>query len=171
MNEAIDGKITFMGNVSHFLGIKFEHHIDSDNNKTIFLTQTAFIESLANILNISNERKVTNPYRSGLPIDKLPPGNPPYDVNDINLMRKIVGSLLWIAQSTRPDISTITNLLSSYQTIPTPAHIQAAKRVVAYLLTTKYLGISFTSNANHHLTTFQHFPVDPSQLFCMTDAN
>ena len=128
LHKAIDGKISFMDNVSHFLGIKFSHHTHHDGNKSILLTQTAFIVSLANMLNINEDKTVQTPYRSGLPIDKLPPGHPPYHPEDINLTRRIVGSLLWLSQSTRPDIARITNMLSSYQTIPSPAHIQAEKR-------------------------------------------
>ena len=94
---------------------------------------------MANMLNITKNWTVTNPYRSGLPIEKLPKRQPLYNPEDINTMRRIVDSQLWLLQSTRPDIATITNMLLSYQTIPTPAHIQAAKRVVSYLLSTNTL--------------------------------
>ena len=151
LHKAIDGKISIMGNVSHFLGIKFSYHTRHDGNESIFLTQTAFIVSLANMLNINEDKTVQTPYRSDLPIDKLPPDHPPYHLEEINLIRRIVGSLLWLSQSTRPDIEAITNMLSSYQTIPSPAHIQAAKKVS--FNTSKNDKINFdidSSGSNNH---------------------
>mmetsp|Transcript_12383 Transcript_12383/g.17655 ORF Transcript_12383/g.17655 Transcript_12383/m.17655 type:complete len:214 (+) Transcript_12383:3276-3917(+) len=86
-------------------------------------------------------------------------------------MQRIVGSLLWISQSTRPDISTITNILSSYQTKPTLNNINAAKRATTYLLNTKEKGISFSSIKAPSLKTYQYFPTNQSQIFSMTDSN
>ena len=133
LNHKIQGKFSFMGNIQHFLGIKFTTKRDTNNKLSILMTQTSFIETISSLFHISSERPVLTPYRSGLPVDKIPEGTPPYDPENILALRQMVGSLLWLAQSTRPDISTITNMLASYQTVPTPSHVNAAKRVLAFI--------------------------------------
>ena len=153
LSREIDGKITFMGDVQHFLGIKFTTNRDERNNLSIFMSQSSFIETISGIFQISPSRPALTPYRSGLPVDKIPDGLPPYDPENILTLRRMVGSLMWLAQATRPDIATITNMLASYQTVPTPSHIDAAKRVIAYLVHTKDKGISFHHN---HPMMLQH---------------
>ena len=78
---------------------------------------------------------------------------------------------MWLAQATRPDIATITNMLASYQTVPTPTHIDAAKRVLAYLVHTKDKGISFHHTSSNDITTFINFPLKTSDWVAMSDAN
>lgn len=47
--------------------------------------------------------------------------------------REAIGSLLFAAQVTRPDINFPTILLSRYSENPKPAHWAAAKRIMRYL--------------------------------------
>ena len=171
LSAQVQDKVTFMGNISHFLGIKFTHSFDKNNQLSIFLSQQAFIETIAEVFKINPTIPVHTPYKSGLPVDKINDGNPPYHIKDIQIMRRMIGSLLWVSQATRPDVSTITNLLASYQTKPTKSHLSAAKRVIQYLLTTKSLGISFHQSSESKIQTFLNFPIDTSNLTAMADAN
>mmetsp|Transcript_3327 Transcript_3327/g.4656 ORF Transcript_3327/g.4656 Transcript_3327/m.4656 type:complete len:165 (-) Transcript_3327:934-1428(-) len=83
LNNEIQGKITFMGNIQHFLGIKFTTKCDGHNKLSIFMSQTSFIETIADAFNISPIRLALTPYQSGLPVDKIPEGAPPYDPENI----------------------------------------------------------------------------------------
>jgi len=130
-----------------------------------------FIETIADVFNISPNQVALTPYRSGLPVDKIPKGAPPYEPENILTIRRIIGSLMWLAQSTRPDIATFTYMLALYQTVPTPSHIDAAKRVLTYLLHTKNKGISFHETSNNEITTFINFPLQTSNWTAMSDAN
>ena len=54
---------------------------------------------------------------------------------------KIIGCLMWIASTTRPDVCYAVRYLSRYSAKPTEAHLVLAKRVMAYLLCTKDHGL------------------------------
>ena len=84
-------------------------------------------------------------------------------------MRQLVGSLNWLSQGTRPDLSTITSMLARYQNSPTQKHIDAARYAIRYVKQTRHLGIHFDSNFQSNLQSFVHFPLDP--LTATTDAN
>ena len=86
-------------------------------------------------------------------------------------MQSLVGSLLWLSNATRPDLSTITSILSKYTSNPTPAHIRAAKHAIRYVKGTKTRGIMFSSLTNASLSAYLHFPVDPASLLPVCDAN
>jgi hypothetical protein len=55
----------------------------------------------------------------------------------------VVGSLLHIANCVRPDISYAVGNLARFSLTPGTAHVNAAKRVLQYLWTTRTLGITY----------------------------
>ena len=55
----------------------------------------------------------------------------------------LVGSLNYLALSTRPDLSQAAHALSSFLEVPKMEHWIAAKHVLRYLKGTKHLNISF----------------------------
>ena len=73
--------------------------------------------------------------------------------------------------STRPDLSTITNILTKYVRNPSQGHINAAKRILQYLKGTPNKGISFSSSPNSQLETFIKFPIPPTSVTALSDAN
>jgi len=50
----------------------------------------------------------------------------------------LVGSLNWLAHTTRPDLSTVISLLAQHQANPSSGHYEAARYVVKYLASTKH---------------------------------
>jgi hypothetical protein len=168
------GDVDFMGQVSHFLGIEFMWQKFPDDNLCVSLTQQSFVESLLNSLNISFEGILTytSPYKSGVHIDSIPSVDMPSNERDkLRLQyQSLVGSLNWLAHTTRPDLSTVVSLLAQYQSCPSPGHYDAAIYVAKYLATTKQLGLYFTSLRSSTMESFLHFPVQES-LLSMADAN
>ena len=65
--------------------------------------------------------------------------------------RSLVGSLLYLAKETRPDIMWITNVLSRFMNDPTVEHFNADKRVLRYLQHTKSLRLFSPSTSNSTL--------------------
>lgn len=62
--------------------------------------------------------------------------------------REAVGSLLYLAGATRPDISYAVNILSRHQINPTENEWQMVKRVFRYLKGTKHLGLTYSAERN-----------------------
>ncbi len=52
---------------------------------------------------------------------------------------ELVGSLLYVANTTRPDIAQVVGVLSRYRVSPTTSHWHEAVRVLRYLRGTKDL--------------------------------
>ena len=138
------------------------------------LTQQSFIESLLDSLALSSASTsmFTTPYRSGLVIDSIPHKDMSYSDRDTLRLsyQSLVGSLNWLAHTTRPDLSTVVSLLAQHQSNPSPGHYDAAIYATKYTANTKQLGIYFTSEKRSILETFLHFPL-PSQITSMADAN
>jgi hypothetical protein len=65
--------------------------------------------------------------------------------------REIVGSLLWLATRTRPEISFIVGVLSRFFSAPTMEHMQVALDVLRYLKGCSSLGLIFHKDSNHLL--------------------
>eukprot|EP00122_Pirum_gemmata_P001396 Pgem_evm1s1252 len=56
---------------------------------------------------------------------------------------ELVGSLNYLSQCTRPDITTMVSMLSRFNTKPTTASYEAAKNTLRYLKQTKDYGLMF----------------------------
>jgi hypothetical protein len=157
-NLSTIGDVDFMGKVSHFLGIEFTWNELPDGHLCVSLTQQSFVESLLDSLNISVDviSTYTSPYHSGVNIDSIPC----QDMNSIDRDRlrlqyqSLVGSLNWLAHTTRPDISTVVSLLAQHQSQPSQGHYDAALYGAYYLATTRNLGIYFTSTWSSTLESF-----------------
>ncbi len=54
-----------------------------------------------------------------------------------------IGSLIYPAVTTRPDIAQAASVLSQFNTNPSPEHLREADRVICYLNGTKWLGPFF----------------------------
>ena len=64
-------------------------------------------------------------------------------LKDSTSYRKLVGSLLYIANATRPDISYAMSVLSQYLDQPRQMHWRAALRALYYLVGTQSHGITY----------------------------
>ena len=60
------------------------------------------------------------------------------------LFRQIVGSLMFLSVTSRPDISFATKELSRHLMNPGEAHVQAALRVLRYLKGTSHYALTYT---------------------------
>ena len=85
-------------------------------------------------MNSSTNSKPT-PYRSGHPVDSIPNEDLPLHEKQRlqKQLQKYTGSFNWLATQTRPDISTITNILAQHNSNPSHGHIDAARYVLQYL--------------------------------------
>ena len=65
--------------------------------------------------------------------------------------RTLVGSLLYAAITTRPDIAQAVGVVSKFYANPTQSHLTATKRILRYLKGTVYLGLSYKTCADGSL--------------------
>ena len=64
-------------------------------------------------------------------------------LDDPELYRKIVGSLIYVMTCTRPDICYSVTMLSQFLTKPTKAHLEWAKHTLKYLKGSKFQSLKF----------------------------
>jgi hypothetical protein len=159
--------------VHHFLGITFEITTTPQGNININLSQQAFIEGLLEEYNYNHPsvNSTPTPYKAGIPIDSIP--NIEYSQHQqtaiTNEFQHLVGSFQWLSTSTRPDISTATNILSKYLSNPSVGHLNHCKHILRYLKGTIDKGISFSKDKNSELSSYVQFPI--TSLTGLTDAN
>ena len=65
---------------------------------------------------------------------------------DGNRYAKLVGSLLYLSTTTRPDIAFAVGVLSRFMSCPEQDHMRAAKGVLRYLRGTTRLGVLYGGN-------------------------
>ena len=114
-----EATVDFMGTVEWFLGTHFQWMVTPDLVQ-VHLSQTGFASHLveSNNIHLRNITHDATPYRSGLPIDACPESDED-ETSQTFLDRKkkyqsIVGSIGWLAQSTRPDLAPSHSFLSAY---------------------------------------------------------
>jgi len=164
-----------MGQVSLFLRIEFTWVYHVDGHLSVHLTQQSFAESLLESLGLQHlsASMYLTPYRSGLAIDSIPHKSmSSKDQDELRLAyQSLIGSLNWLAHTTRPDLATVVSLSAQHQSHPSIGHMEAARYAAKYLAHTKNLGIYFTSRKRSTLELFLHFPIPSTQLLSMSDAN
>ena len=131
-------KMKYLGKIHYGLGIEFTQNL---NEGKIFMSQRKYTQDILKRFGMENSRPVSTPMEVGLKLtksqttDETERENYPY--------QRLIGSLMYLAVSTRPDISYAVNSLSQYNTCYTNEHWTAAKRVLRYLKGTADHGILF----------------------------
>ena len=142
----LEGKfdIKRMGTPRHFLGWT----IKKQDNGAIFIHQAGYIEHMKKQFQDGSSRAKATPMPSGAMLDSEgPPG-------DMDTYRTIIGSVLFAAIGTRPDISTAVSILSRSVQAPTKAHVAAARNIVGYLAATSTLGVSYPAEEELRLEVY-----------------
>ena len=70
---------------------------------------------------------------------------------DLRIYRSLVGSLLYLAEQTRPDIMYTVNILSRHMNAPTNQNWMCGKRLLRYLQGSKSLKLTYTKEARYDL--------------------
>ena len=60
--------------------------------------------------------------------------------------QSLVGALLYCATNTRPDIAFAVGMLCRAMSCPTPCLLEAAERVLAYLIRNKHIGLRYSAS-------------------------
>ncbi|OWY97396.1 polyprotein [Phytophthora megakarya] len=127
-------QIKDMGPAKKCLGI----HIEQCEN-AIYLHQSTNIDALLCKLGMENCRSVATPMESTRNLHNE--DSEPFF--ETNTMREAIGSLLWLSNCTRPDITMPVNYLARFVASPTTAHWTAVKRVLRYLHGSRDLKLAY----------------------------
>jgi hypothetical protein len=94
----------------------------------LYIDQSTYINEILLQFEMSDCRPVDSPIVPGFIFnDKAEP------FENISWYQQLVGSLIYLANMSRPDIAFSTNILARYLSKPTIEHVQLAKRVLRYL--------------------------------------
>ena len=155
-------QVDFMGYVENCLGAAFTWLQHNYGNISLHLCQSAFTEFTAHCFSVQSANKVTNmtPYRSGFPIDYIPPVDPLYpDLPRRRQLYQIIFPCInWLETFTLPDITPVLTFLVSYINYPHSPHYNAAVHALKCLTSTNEYRISFHSKSSSTIQSFKHFP-------------
>jgi hypothetical protein len=155
-------KLRDLGPTEHLLGVKIER---DRANCTMHLSQHQYTLDVLKRYNSGSEsswRPVSTPMEPGL---HLTHDQSPESQEDKDEMAKIpyahaVGSLMYLAISTRPDIAYSVGVLSRFSSNPGMAHWKAVKHLFRYLQST-----------SDYKLTYAPDPSSPSLFTTYSDAD
>jgi hypothetical protein len=139
-------RMTDGGSVSWFLGIRIHYDIAAGE---LTLDQSTTVTRLIEDYSMSDCKPLSTPAAEALPRST----DETHETMRDKPYRALVGSLLYLL-FTRPDIAFAVNQLTRHLNNPSPAHWQAAKRVLRYLRGTSNLGLQYTREDNPELTGY-----------------
>ncbi|KAG9440057.1 hypothetical protein H6P81_020222 [Aristolochia fimbriata] len=115
-----------------------EIRVIKDENE-ICLTQSHYVEKVLKQFGFENSKPVSTPYDSSVKLKK----NGGDSVSQLRYSQ-IIGSLMYLSNCTRPDISYAVGRLSRYTSNPNKTHWSAIERLLRYLKGTVNYGIHYS---------------------------
>ena len=139
--------LTDLGPVSWLLGIQITRNRAA---RTISLSQAAYIKTIIARFSLADAKACSTPM---VPSAQYSKGDSPASPTEAAHMRKVpyreaIGSLMYAAVATRPDITFAVSTLSQFLENLGEAHWQAVKRVFRYLAGT--INVALTYGGERH---------------------
>ncbi len=128
--------IKCLGSVNQFLGTAITR-----TSNTFEVKHSRFIENLLKTHQMELCKPVTTPIES-ITLNENSPKT------DLNKYQKLVGSLVYLSTTTRPDITFAVTFLSRNMSNPSIEHWTTAKRILRYLRGTQNVGITLRKGSN-----------------------
>jgi hypothetical protein len=130
-----------LGEINYLLGFEIKRNRAS---RTLLLHQTGYIRTMLEEYNMLSCNPVKTPMDPNVLLDS---SMCPQTEDDKEKMKSVpyqaaVGSLLYAALGTRPDIATAVGVVSRFSSNPGPTHWTAVKRIFRYLRGTPNYGIT-----------------------------
>ena len=138
-------EVTDLGEPSKIVGIEMCRDRKAG---TLRLTQMKYIESLLRQYGLENTNSVGMPMDPNIKLSAAPETENDEPGARSNSYASLIGSLMYLAVATRPDIVFAVYQLASYTANPSMQHWTAAKRVLRYLSGTRNWGITYRKNSN-----------------------
>ena len=146
-----------LGPVHYCLGIEFKQ----DSDGTMKMSQRKYIEDVLVRFGMKDCKPINTPLVGNQKL-KLPESGE--ELPDSYPYQNLIGSLMYLAVSTRPDIAYAVSALSQFNTKHGMEHWNSAKRVLRYLKSTLDYGLTF-KKTGRDLVGY----VDPDWAGCLDD--
>ena len=131
-----------LGEATSFLNIRILRDIKA---KKLWICQDGYVDKLCVKFGIDQSMRTATPLISSY---RPQPFEGQATIQQISEMQEKVGSILYAAVVTRPDISFAASQLSQFAMNPSFEHLRYANRVLSYLQTTKYYAIEFSGSVD-----------------------
>ena len=126
-----------LGKLHYCLGISIEQ---DEERKCLWLHQKQYILNMLEKYSLSNAKVVSTPADVSVQLKK---DDGVSNKVDSVTYQSIIGSLLYAAIATRPDIAQAVGVVAKFSSSPNQAHLTAAKRILRYLKGTLNLAIRY----------------------------
>lgn len=144
--------------VSKLLRLVFEMTADS-----VLIHSTTADRRILNHFNMEKRRPASMPLPCGMVLDYTMTVKTAFEKEEMGQFpcRDLVGSLMYLSNTTRPDISYVVGLLAPYAERPVKAHGNAGKHVLRYFGGTISCGMEYSSiNGNPDRDRLGHSDAD-----------
>jgi hypothetical protein len=129
--------LTGGGSLQWFLGIEI---LRDRAKRLIWLSQSSYIDKIANLVQSGiTDQSIRVPMGK----EELLPSEEIATQAECTIYLRKIGSLLYAAVITRPDVAFAVSRLARFTTNPGPKHQAAADQVLLYLKTTRTLALQF----------------------------
>ena len=146
-----------LGQPNLLLGMKI-----SQSDHLVTLSQTHYIDALLEKFGLANANPVSTPMDANVKLDCIAEeqgdeGQGEKDEKIIHGYATLIGSLMYLALGTRPDIAFAVNKLAQFTQNPRPIHWTAVKRIFCYLKYTRTHKLTFGGDNDILNTDFNIF--------------
>ncbi|UYV73755.1 hypothetical protein LAZ67_11000746 [Cordylochernes scorpioides] len=132
-------KIKDLGKINYCLGIR----IQTEKDGSISIDQEKYIEELLAKYRMKEVKPISTPMDSNSKLTKISSIEGENEPVKKVEYQSLIGSLIYLSVSTRPDISYAVSALGQFSNDPRRQHWNAAKRVLRYLKGTLGLKITY----------------------------
>ena len=137
-----------LGDLRWFLGIQV---VRDREKRQIWLSQDSYIENIAARFDLD---QLNGSPSTPMTSEQLQPNDEVANQAFTHLYQRKIGSIIYAAVITRPDIARTAAILSTFLTNPSNAHMTAANRCIQYLYGTRQLGIRYSGDTNSDTSEF-----------------
>ena len=139
-------KLRRLGSIEFLLGVKVER---DRPNHTLHLSQSQYILDMLERYGFSSCSPVSTPLNPGTVLTQDQSPQTPAEVEEMRSVPYIsaVGSLLYLAIATRPDIAYTVGVLARFNTNPGRAHWAAVKHLFRYLKGTLHYKLTYSPSS------------------------
>ena len=127
-----------LGEVTWYMGSEYKRNREKG---TLEISQTQFIRNVVERFGITKTSPI--PASPSLDLRHVSDEDPAVDARH----REMVGSLMWIANQTRPDIANAERAVATFSHDPKEVHVKAARKIIEYLSATAHLGLTFRKDS------------------------